>query len=67
MIFKTYRQLDQDMMQEGYEPQWGPLGRNDLGLMKVGSLSLFQFLQCDTSTVAFEDVPLRQQQKSEHV
>jgi len=24
----------EDMMQEGYEPQWGPLGRNDLGLMK---------------------------------
>lgn len=55
------------MMQEGYEPQWGPLGRNDLDLMKVGSLSLFHFLHCDTSTVAFEDVPLRQQQKSEHV
>eukprot|EP00490_Sorites_sp_Unknown_P022574 CAMPEP_0114677806 /NCGR_PEP_ID=MMETSP0191-20121206/50974_1 /TAXON_ID=126664 /ORGANISM="Sorites sp." /LENGTH=365 /DNA_ID=CAMNT_0001950913 /DNA_START=32 /DNA_END=1129 /DNA_ORIENTATION=+ len=24
----------EDMMQEGYEPQWGASGRNDLGLMK---------------------------------
>ena len=23
-------------MQEGYEAQWGPSGRNDLGLMKAG-------------------------------
>ncbi|CAK9090468.1 unnamed protein product [Durusdinium trenchii] len=25
----------EDMMQEGYEAQWGPSGRNDLGLMKA--------------------------------